>query len=144
MRTGRVAGTAYDPRVQSGEPTQAEEERRPGAILVIYSWDMLLALLALLGALAAFDGECPDRGGGARPRRPCHRRPHRAPRGDLVRRPGRHPPLHHGDPGVLGPHQRHPDPAPGHPLTLDRAGQIIESRSPTTATTASPSWPWSA
>lgn len=57
MRTGQVAGTAYDPRVQSGEPTQAEEERRPGAILVIYSWDMLLALLALLGALAAFGGE---------------------------------------------------------------------------------------
>jgi hypothetical protein len=38
-------------------PTVTEEERRPGAILAIYSWDMLRALLALLGALAAFGGQ---------------------------------------------------------------------------------------
>ncbi len=38
-------------------PTATEEERRPVAILVIYSWNMLLALLALLGALAAFGGQ---------------------------------------------------------------------------------------
>ncbi len=34
-----------------------EEGGRPGAILAIYSWDMLRALLALLGALAAFGGQ---------------------------------------------------------------------------------------
>jgi hypothetical protein len=34
-----------------------EEERRPGAVLAVYSWDMLRALLALLGALAAFGGQ---------------------------------------------------------------------------------------
>ncbi len=48
---------AYDRRVQSPAPTAAEEERRPAAILAIYSWDMLRALLALLGALAAFGGQ---------------------------------------------------------------------------------------
>jgi hypothetical protein len=44
--------------VQSPVPTTTtEEERRPAAILAIYSWDMVLALLALLGALAAFGGQ---------------------------------------------------------------------------------------
>ena len=44
--------------MQSPAPTTAtEEERRPGAILAVYSWDMLRALLALLGALAAFGGQ---------------------------------------------------------------------------------------
>jgi hypothetical protein len=43
--------------VQSPAPTTTEEERRPAAILAIYSWDMVLALLALLGALAAFGGQ---------------------------------------------------------------------------------------
>jgi hypothetical protein len=44
--------------VQSPAPTTAtEEERRPASILAIYSWDMVLALLALLGALAAFGGQ---------------------------------------------------------------------------------------
>lgn len=44
--------------MQSPAPTTAtEEERRPASILAIYSWDMLLALLALLGALAAFGGQ---------------------------------------------------------------------------------------
>ncbi|MGH7723118.1 MAG: hypothetical protein ACRENL_09870 [Candidatus Dormibacteria bacterium] len=42
--------------MQSPAPA-TEEERRPAAILVIYSWDMVLALLALLGALAAFGGQ---------------------------------------------------------------------------------------
>ena len=35
----------------------AGDDRRPGAVLAVYSWDMLLALLALLGALAAFGGQ---------------------------------------------------------------------------------------
>lgn len=35
----------------------ADEERRPTLLLAVYSWDMLLALLALLGALAAFGGQ---------------------------------------------------------------------------------------
>ena len=43
--------------MQSPAPTVTEEERRPAAILAIYSWDMLRALLALLGALAAFGGQ---------------------------------------------------------------------------------------
>jgi hypothetical protein len=43
--------------VQSSAPTTTEEERRPASILAIYTWDMLLALLALLGALAAFGGQ---------------------------------------------------------------------------------------
>lgn len=42
--------------MQRPAPTAAGEERRPAAILAIYSWDMVLALLALLGALAAFGG----------------------------------------------------------------------------------------
>ena len=41
----------------SPSPTTTAEERRPAAILAIYSWDMVLALLALLGALAAFGGQ---------------------------------------------------------------------------------------
>jgi hypothetical protein len=43
--------------VQSPAPTATEEERRPAVILAIYTWDMVLALLALLGALAAFGGQ---------------------------------------------------------------------------------------
>ncbi len=43
--------------MQSPAPTTKQEERRPAAILAIYSWDMVLALLALLGALAAFGGQ---------------------------------------------------------------------------------------
>ena len=44
--------------MQSPAPTATtEEERRPAAILVAYSWDMVRALLALLGALAAFGGQ---------------------------------------------------------------------------------------
>ncbi len=43
--------------MQPPAPTATEEERRPGAILAVYSWDMLRALLALLGALAAFGGQ---------------------------------------------------------------------------------------
>jgi hypothetical protein len=43
--------------VQGPSPTITDEDRRPAAILAIYSWDMVLALLALLGALAAFGGQ---------------------------------------------------------------------------------------
>lgn len=43
--------------MRSRAPTTTEEERRPASILAIYSWDMVLALLALLGALAAFGGQ---------------------------------------------------------------------------------------
>ncbi len=43
--------------MQSPAPTATEEERRPAAILIAYSWDMVRALLALLGALAAFGGQ---------------------------------------------------------------------------------------
>lgn len=43
--------------MQTPAPTATEEERRPGTILAVYSWDMLRALLALLGALAAFGGQ---------------------------------------------------------------------------------------
>ena len=43
--------------MQSPAPTVTEEERRPAAILVAYSWDMVRALLAVLGALAAFGGQ---------------------------------------------------------------------------------------
>ena len=47
-----MIGACRAPRRQS-----TEEERRPGPILAVYSWDMLRALLALLGALAAFGGQ---------------------------------------------------------------------------------------
>jgi hypothetical protein len=53
----RWHGAAYDRRVQTPAPTATEKEQRPGAVLAIYSWDMLLALLATLGALAAFGGQ---------------------------------------------------------------------------------------
>lgn len=43
--------------MQSNADSEAEKQQRPGVILVIYSWDMLLALLALLAALAAFAGQ---------------------------------------------------------------------------------------
>ncbi len=43
--------------MQSPAPTATEEGRRPATILAVYSWDMLRALLALLGALAAFGGQ---------------------------------------------------------------------------------------
>jgi hypothetical protein len=33
-----------------------DEARRPGAVLFVYSWDLILALLAIFGALAAFGG----------------------------------------------------------------------------------------
>jgi hypothetical protein len=38
-------------------PARGEEsERRPGAVLIVYSWDLVLAILALFGALASFAG----------------------------------------------------------------------------------------
>jgi hypothetical protein len=33
-----------------------EQERRPGAVLFVYTWDLVLAILALFGALASFAG----------------------------------------------------------------------------------------
>jgi hypothetical protein len=33
-----------------------EQERRPGAVLFVYTWDLALAILALFGALAPFAG----------------------------------------------------------------------------------------
>jgi hypothetical protein len=43
--------------VQTPAPAAAEKEQRPAIILAVYTWDMLLALLALLAALAAFGGQ---------------------------------------------------------------------------------------
>ncbi len=43
--------------MQGSSPTATDEARRPAVLLAIYSWDMVLALLALLGALAAFAGQ---------------------------------------------------------------------------------------
>lgn len=40
-------------------PLPAREEnaeRRPAAVLIVYSWDLVLAILAVFGALAAFSG----------------------------------------------------------------------------------------
>ena len=42
--------------MESPAPTAAEKEQRPALLLAIYTWDMLLALLALIGALTAFGG----------------------------------------------------------------------------------------
>lgn len=41
----------------AADAPRADDERRPSLVLAIYSWDMLLALLALLAALASFGGE---------------------------------------------------------------------------------------
>ena len=37
-------------------PAAADEERRPGALLFVYSWDIVRAILALFGAIAVFSG----------------------------------------------------------------------------------------
>jgi hypothetical protein len=37
-------------------PTQETEQRRPTMVLLVYSWDLVLAILALFGALAPFAG----------------------------------------------------------------------------------------
>ena len=39
---------------QSQPETAAQQPQRPTALLFVYSWDMLLAILALFGALAPF------------------------------------------------------------------------------------------
>jgi hypothetical protein len=36
---------------------RAEEESRPAVVLFVYSWDLLLAILAVFGALAPFAGQ---------------------------------------------------------------------------------------
>jgi hypothetical protein len=43
--------------VQSPAPAAADTDKRPALILAVYTWDMLLALLALLLALSAFGGQ---------------------------------------------------------------------------------------
>ena len=42
--------------MQTPAPAAADKEQRPALLLAVYSWDMLLALLALVGALTAFGG----------------------------------------------------------------------------------------
>ena len=44
-----------------------EQERRPGAVLFVYTWDLALAILALFGALASFAGACRPAPGAPRP-----------------------------------------------------------------------------
>jgi hypothetical protein len=41
-----------------------EQERRPGAVLFVYTWDLALAILALFGALAPFAGGVATSSGG--------------------------------------------------------------------------------
>ncbi|MHB8489715.1 MAG: hypothetical protein ACYDCS_10985 [Candidatus Dormibacteria bacterium] len=41
-----------------------EQERRPGAVLFVYTWDLALAILALFGALASFAGGVATGSGG--------------------------------------------------------------------------------
>jgi hypothetical protein len=41
-----------------------EQERRPGAVLFVYTWDLALAILALFGALASFAGGVATSAGG--------------------------------------------------------------------------------
>jgi hypothetical protein len=41
-----------------------EQERRPGAVLFVYTWDLVLAILALFGALAPFAGAVATGSGG--------------------------------------------------------------------------------
>ncbi|MHB8718806.1 MAG: hypothetical protein ACYDAC_07945 [Candidatus Dormibacteria bacterium] len=38
-------------------PGPPDEEARPGVLIAVYTWDLLLALLALLEALGSFGGE---------------------------------------------------------------------------------------
>lgn len=41
-----------------------EQERRPGAVLFVYTWDLVLAILALIGTLAPFAGGLATSAGG--------------------------------------------------------------------------------
>jgi len=43
---------------------EEEQERRPGAVLFVYTWDLALAILALFGALAPFAGGVATGSGG--------------------------------------------------------------------------------
>lgn len=52
-----IAAMAADPTVQPVPAPETESGRRPTTIVLVYSWDMLLAIFAILGALAAFGGE---------------------------------------------------------------------------------------
>jgi hypothetical protein len=46
------------PRMSASAPTGEEQaQQRPTLVLLVYSWDMLLGILAIFGALAAFGGQ---------------------------------------------------------------------------------------
>ena len=44
------------PDVRDAAPQDRPETQRPWAVLIVYSWDLVLAILAVFGALAAFAG----------------------------------------------------------------------------------------
>jgi hypothetical protein len=50
------------PGSDASRPAPAAEERRPTSLLLVYVWDMVLAVLALFGALAAFGGGVEEHG----------------------------------------------------------------------------------
>ena len=47
----------------SATSREDDQERRPGAVLFVYTWDLALAILALFGAFAAFAGGVPTAAG---------------------------------------------------------------------------------
>ncbi len=54
---GTVPGVAYDPAMSELRPRQdPAEAQRPTALLAVYSWDMLSAIVAIFEALAPFAG----------------------------------------------------------------------------------------
>jgi hypothetical protein len=56
-----LPGRPYDPRM--AETSGREEPARPTVVLFVYSWDLLLAILAVFGALAPFAGGVPSTSG---------------------------------------------------------------------------------
>jgi hypothetical protein len=42
---------------QPSPPARVDDEQRPTVLLLVYSWDMFLAILAIFGALAPFAGQ---------------------------------------------------------------------------------------
>jgi hypothetical protein len=48
-----------------GDAPRAEEQPRPTVLLFVYSWDLLLAILAVFGALAPFAGALVTASGGS-------------------------------------------------------------------------------
>jgi hypothetical protein len=45
------------PMTDSAQSTEEQTQQRPTLVLLVYSWDMLLGILAIFGALAAFGGQ---------------------------------------------------------------------------------------